>query len=95
LIAIKFAFYNLSTSSHTMSSVNQTPAQSTRKLIGEKSMKPLYLDHPDLVAQVRALDANDPDKDAKYEVIKTEAQRRHDVAKAQCQSKKCDSNSCC
>ncbi len=77
-----------------MSSVSQTPAQPTRKLIGEKSMKPLYLDHPDLIAQVRALDAKDPDKDAKYEVIKAEAQRRHDVAKTQCQSKKCDSTDC-
>ena len=78
-----------------MSTVNQTPVQPTRKLIGEKSMKPLYLDHPDLITQVRALDANDPEKDAKYEVIKAEAQRRHDATKVQCQSQKCEGTNCC
>jgi hypothetical protein len=73
--------------------VAQTPAQSTRRLIGEKSMKPLYLDHPDLVAQVRALDPNDPEKDTKYKEIDAEAQRRRSVAQAICQSN--SSDKCC
>ena len=57
-----------------------SPVPPQPRLLGEKGRKPLYLDHPDLIEQVRALDDADPEKASKYEVIKAEAHKRYQQA---------------